>query len=160
MDKVYLGKFVNTHGIKGEIRIKSDFEYKDQVFKIGSKIYIANEEFTIISYRKHKDYDMVKLDGINSIEQIETLKNASVYVDRNDYDFDILYSDLIGMDVYQEGIYCGKVVEITKNILYPILKVQNKGMHLIPYTDKFVKSIDKNNNVISINYIKGLCDED
>ena len=39
MKIIYLGKFVNTHGLKGEIRIISDFEYKDEVFKIGNSIY-------------------------------------------------------------------------------------------------------------------------
>ena len=37
MDKVYIGKVVNTHGIKGELRILSDFPYKDKVFKINNK---------------------------------------------------------------------------------------------------------------------------
>ena len=40
MNKVLLGKYVNTHGIKGEIRIKSNFPYKSKVFKIGNEIII------------------------------------------------------------------------------------------------------------------------
>ena len=32
MDKVYIGKIVSTHGIKGEIRILSDFPYKNKVY--------------------------------------------------------------------------------------------------------------------------------
>ena len=43
MDLVYVGKIVNTHGIKGELRIKSDFEKKDLVFKVGGKIIIDKE---------------------------------------------------------------------------------------------------------------------
>ena len=44
MEYLYLGKIVNTHGIKGEIRILSDFDYKEKAFKVGSKIYIDDEE--------------------------------------------------------------------------------------------------------------------
>ena len=63
---IYLGKIVNTHGIKGEIRILSDFDYKDIVFKKDFKIYIGKDkqEETINTYRVHKNYDMI-LTGTN-----------------------------------------------------------------------------------------------
>ena len=38
----YLGKLVNTHGLRGEVKIISDFKYKDIVFKEGNIIYIDN----------------------------------------------------------------------------------------------------------------------
>ena len=58
MDLVYVGKIVNTHGIKGELRIKSDFERKELVFKIGNKIIIENVEHIIRTYRFHKIFDI------------------------------------------------------------------------------------------------------
>ena len=60
MNKIIIGKYVNTHGIKGEIRIKSNFKYKDKVFKIGNKI-IIDKPYEIMSYRVHKGFDMVTL---------------------------------------------------------------------------------------------------
>ena len=39
MDYIYIGKIVNTHGIKGEVRILSDFKYKDRIFKNGFNMY-------------------------------------------------------------------------------------------------------------------------
>ena len=41
---IYIGKIVNTHGIKGEIRILSDFEKKDSVFVVGMPIYIGRKK--------------------------------------------------------------------------------------------------------------------
>ena len=66
-NKVYVGKIVSTHGIKGEIRILSDFDYKEKVFKVGNKLIIENKEYTIKSYRKHKNYDMVTFIDRNHI---------------------------------------------------------------------------------------------
>ena len=43
MRKVYIGKIVNTHGIKGELRILSDFKYKEEVFVIGQNLIIDNK---------------------------------------------------------------------------------------------------------------------
>lgn len=160
MRLVYLGKFANTHGLKGEIRIISDFEFKESVFKVGNSIYIDNNKYIISSYRKHKNYDMVMLEGINSINDIEIYKGYNVYIDFDEYNFKYVYSDLIGMNVYMDNKYKGKVIEILKSKLYPILKVENNGNFLVPYTDVFVKKIDLDNKNIIINSIKGLLDED
>ena len=61
MEYIYVGKIVNTHGIKGEIRILSDFKYKNEIFKENFKLYIGTQkqEMIIKNYRKHKMYDMV-----------------------------------------------------------------------------------------------------
>ena len=47
MDNIYIGKIVSTHGIKGELRIISDFEYKDKVFVVGNKLIINDKEYII-----------------------------------------------------------------------------------------------------------------
>ena len=160
MRLIYLGKFVNTHGLKGEIRIISDFEFKESVFRVGNSIYIDDNKYIISSYRKHKNYDMVMLEGINNINDIEIYKGCNVYIDTDEYNFEYVYSDFIGMDVYMDNKYKGKVIEVLKSKLYPILKIENNGNFLVPYTDVFVKKIDLENKSIIINSIKGLLDED
>ena len=65
MKYVLIGKLVNTHGLKGEVRILSNFKYKDRVFIPGMKIYIGKEkkEEEIISYRHHKMFEMIMMKG-------------------------------------------------------------------------------------------------
>ena len=106
MNKVYLGKYVNTHGIKGEIRIKSSFPYKDKVFKKNNEIIILDNTYLINSYRVHKDYDMVTLDGISDINMIPFPKNISVFIDKDKFlsKNEYLDSDLIGFIVYNSKI--------------------------------------------------------
>ena len=48
MELVRIGKIVNTHGIKGELRILSDFEFKDKVFKKGVKVYVGKKNLLSI----------------------------------------------------------------------------------------------------------------
>ena len=64
MKYINVGKLVNTHGLKGEVRILSDFRHKKNVFVKGMKLYIGKkkEEFTINTYRFHKIYDMVTFE--------------------------------------------------------------------------------------------------
>lgn len=158
MKLVYIGKYTNTHGLKGEIKILSDFEYKDEVFKVGNKIIINNKEYIIDSYRVHKGYDMITLGGINNINDIESLKGSKVYVDNDDYNFEYVYNDLIGFKIYDTD-FRGEVIDIIKNKLYPLLKVKYNKNYLIPFTDIFIDKVDINKKTIYIHYMKGLYDE-
>ena len=153
MNKIIIGKYVNTHGIKGEIRIKSNFKYKDKVFKIGNEI-IIDKPYIIKSYRVHKDYDMVKLEGINSINDIINLKNHLVYIEREKYlnTSEYLDEDLIGMDVYCNNENLGKVSsirELSKN--KKLIEINNK---LIPF--ELIMNVDIKNKIIEIKYLEGL----
>lgn len=160
MNLVYVGKIVNTHGIKGEVKIISDFEYKDQIFKIGNKIFVDDETLEINSYRVHKNYDMITLKGFNDINEVLKYKNCRVYINRDDYEFELLTTDLIGMKVYDNSVYKGEVIDILKSDLYSLLKIKNKKVYLIPNIDTFIKKINKEEKIIEINYMKGLEDED
>ena len=92
MEKVLVGKYVKTHGIKGEIKIKSNFKYKDRVFKVGNLIFIGEKEFEITGYRIHQDYDMITLKGINDINEILPLKGSFVYFDKEKELLDKFYN--------------------------------------------------------------------
>lgn len=153
MNKVVLGKYVNTHGIKGEIRIKSSFPYKSKVFKINNEIIIDNKNYIIKSYRVHKDYDMVTLEGINSINDIPFPKNTKVYIDRDKYLLknEYLDSDLIGFIVYNSKLEREvlDIVYISKN-----KKLIQTSEGYIPF--ELVKNIDLDNKKIIVEEVEGL----
>ncbi len=153
MNKVLLGKYCNTHGIKGEIRIKSNFPYKDKVFKINNKIIINDVNYVIKSYRVHKGFDMVTLEGISSINDIPFPKNTKVYIDRDKFldKNDYLDSDLIGFIVYNS-----KIKKEVLDILYindtkKLIKVSDG---YIPF--ELVKNVDLENKKILIEDVDGL----
>ena len=83
MDLVYVGKIVNTHGIKGEVRILSDFDYKERVFKKEVSFYLGKEkqELMVSSYRHHKMFEMVTFEGINNINDVLKYKGDYIHVD-------------------------------------------------------------------------------
>lgn len=144
---IYLGKAVNTHGIKGEIRIKSDFELKELVFKNGFKLYFGKEKNceTINSYRIHKDYDMVTLEGINNINDVLKYKGISVYIKRDDLNLDendYVLEDLIGLNVKENEKTLGIIEDFMYNNGNILLCVKGKKNFYIPYNNVFIKSVD------------------
>ena len=161
MNLIYIGKLVNTHGLKGEVKLISDFKYKTDVFKKNNNIYINDIKYTINSYRKHKIFDMLTLESIDSIEKADELKGLSVYINKDEYKFSgYLDEDLINLDVYDNETYKGKVVDIYKTDTNDLLVIEGNKRHMVPYNDSFIKEVDLKNNKIYINYIKGLDNED
>ena len=156
---LYIGKVVNTHGIKGEVRIISDFKYKEMIFQKGNHLYIDDDNLVINTYRVHKNYDMVTFEGINDINEVLKYKGKNVYIDRNEYIFpDVLNEDLIGTKVYGQGKLVGVLSEIIKNANQEIMIIKNGDKkYMIPYVDEFVKSISTDK--IEVNVIEGLLNE-
>ena len=135
---IYIGKIVGTHGIKGEIKILSDSEIKDQVFCNSKQLYIGHNKqpIKITSYRHHQKYKMITMEGYNNINQVLDFIGQVLYAKRNDILVkDYLLNDLIGMEVKQDQIYLGKVVDIIKNSSNILLKVQKEKYFYIPKVD-------------------------
>lgn len=164
MEYIYIGDIVNTHGIKGELRILSDFKYKDKIFKHDFKFYIGRKKelLTVDTYRKHKEFDMVKFYEVEDINDALAYKGDKAYINRDDVKIDGYFNeDLINLDVYGNDIYIGKVEKIMKSSVQEIIIIKgNDKKHLIPYVDEFIKNIDLKNNRMDINVIEGLLDED
>ena len=160
MDNVYIGKVVKTHGIKGEIRILSDFPYKDNVFYIDNKLIIDNTLYTIKSYRVHKGYDMVTLDGFSNINDVLFLLKKDVYVSYDSLNLDdnqILDEELLTYTVLASDGSSGTIKEIfMASSNNKIMRVMFDREVLIPLNFPMIKKIDKKNKVINVELIEGM----
>ena len=160
MNKVYIGKIVNTHGIKGELRILSDFPYKDKVFKNNNKLIIDDNEYIIKSYRVHKNYDMVTLDDYNDINEVLFLLKKKVYFNKEDLslnDNEILDEDLIKYKVITKEWKYGTRKEIfMASPENKILRLEIDKEVLVPFNSPMIINIDKEKEEITIDIIDGM----
>ncbi|MDD4036091.1 MAG: ribosome maturation factor RimM [Bacilli bacterium] len=163
MDYIYIGKIVNTHGIKGELRLLSNFRYKALVFVKGMSIYIGAQKTKekIASYRTHKNFDMIMLESLSNINEVLKYKGMDVYIERKDIQLGnnkFLDEDLIGLSVYTDNKCIGIVTDIISNPGNDLLVIitEDKKELLIPYVDPFIKEIDLKKNKIVVNLIEGL----
>ena len=163
MTLIKIGKIVNTHGIKGELRLLSKFPYKDKVFINNMKIYIDKKDIEVINtYRKHKNFDMITLKGYSNINEVLKYKGKYVYVDNNDIVLDnnkYLDEDLIGLNVIYEDNDKGIITDIERYDKTVLFNIKGKTQeYLIPYNDNLIDNIDMKNKKIFIKDIKGLFD--
>lgn len=163
MKYLCIGKIVNTHGIKGEVRILSDFKYKNKVFHKNFKVYIGKEkqEENINSYRPHKQFDMITIEGITNINDVLKYKGSQIYINREDLILDAgeyLDEDLINLDVIVDQEIVGKVVRIEKGPQNRIIVNKNGTLYLVPYVCDIIKQINLKEGTITLENIKGLLD--
>ena len=166
--KVEVGKIVNTHGIKGEVKIKSNSDFTDKRFQPGEIVEIARKdkaplEFKIASYRMHKGLHMLTFEGINNINDIEYLKGETLLQERDHEEIELgeheyYYSDIIGWTVFNEDTPIGRVIEIFETGANDVWVVKGDKEYLIPYIADVVKEIDVEGRRIQITPMEGLLD--
>ncbi|MEW9108567.1 MAG: ribosome maturation factor RimM [Cytobacillus gottheilii] len=170
MQKYYnVGKIVNTHGIKGEVRVISKTDFADERYKPGNSLTLfmpeAKEpiELTIKSHRKHKNFDLLTFNGYENINEIEKMKGGILKVSEDQLgaleDNEFYYHEIIGCEVTTtSGEEIGKIKEILSPGANDVWVIKGKGGKelLIPYIEDVVKSVDVKTKQIVIEPMEGL----
>jgi 16S rRNA processing protein RimM len=161
-NKYHIGKIVNTHGIKGEVKIYSTSDFNR--FFAGQSVYLIKNhqrvDLLVENVRPHKNLLIVKFEKYSNINEILAFKGFDLFaddileeeLDENDYH----YSNLIGKKAYtDQDVYIGVVtacIEVPQGHLLEI-KSEDKKV-LIPFISHFVGEID--DEKIIIHPIEGL----
>lgn len=169
MKKQYLetAKIVAAQGLKGEVRVQyycDDAEF----FRKLKRLFLGGEkkEIKLISSRPHGNLAVLKLEGVNSREEVTPLVGKLLYMDRNDVKLEkgvYFLQDLIGLEVRDadsDKIY-GVVDDIYQNgaaDVYSIKTPEGKQL-MFPAIPEVLISRDIDGGVITIRPLKGLFDD-
>lgn len=161
-----VGQIVNTNGLKGLLKINP---FTDDItrFERLKTILVDHKkellEFEIESVRYQKKQVLLKLKGIDTIEEAEKYREDYLKINRNKEEKlpeDTYYIvDLIGLDVYTEnGELLGKLDDIFStgsNDVYVVKNSEGKQI-LLPAISDVIKNIDLEQKKIVVNLIEGL----
>ena len=165
--EVEVGQIVNTHGIKGEVKVKSNSDFTETRFQPGEQLLVKHNNnteivYTVASYRIHKGFHMLRFEGINNINEIEHLKGDYIYQERDHQDIELgeheyYYSDIIGCTVFKDDdTPIGRVINIFETGANDVWVVKGEKEYLIPYIEDVVKDIDIETKTIKITPMEGL----
>lgn len=168
--RLKVGKIVNTHSLKGEVKVISSTDFEEERFKKGSKLLITRgnqliREVIVESYRNHKNFLLVKFEGIDSVEEAEKLKNLQIKIDSDEVgeleENEFYFHEIIGCQVFDENDRnLGEIIDILTpgaNDVWVIKGEKGKEI-LIPYIEDVVKQIDIINKKVNIEVMEGLID--
>lgn len=154
MKLIKFGKIVNTHGLRGELKISSNSDFKNERLKKGSKLVVDDTEYFVNTWRTHKNHELVTFEGFPHINDVEFLKGSDVFVEVED-ETDEYIPNLIGMRVIdQNDNEIGKIVEITTYPMYDILVITGEKRYLIPFIDKFI--MEQTKEYIKVELLPGM----
>ncbi len=163
MNYILIGKINGTHGLKGELKLKSDFLYKDKVLKKDFTVYIGKEKLKVRleDVRRHNDVYLICFKDYLNIDLVHNFKNKYLYVKREDLGLEsneYVFEDYLNLDCFYNETYLGKVscVEDCGLNNYVLLIKGDKEI-LIPINDRFIKEIVLGDKII-FKDVEGLID--
>lgn len=169
MLKQYLeiGKIVGTHGVRGELRAECWCD-SPQFFSSFKKLYFdEGKEKLDVASRPHKNIALVKIKGVDSVEQADLLRGRVLYVNRKDIKLPKgtnFIQDIIGLEVVDidtEVVY-GKVTEVIKtgaNDVYEVKNESGKAFYVPVIKDVVIETSPKKGKVF-LKSMKGIFDDE
>jgi 16S rRNA processing protein RimM len=149
-----VGKIINTHGIKGEVKVQSTTDDLSRFKKLKSA-YIDNNEVKIVGCKLQPGKVILKIDGIDSIEEASKLKNKFIEVKREDaikLPKDSYYAvDIIGCEVFEEtGNKLGTIDDIIYTGSNDVYWIKGEKEILIPALKTIITEINIDNKKVII----------
>ena len=153
------GKIVNTHGVRGEVRIEVWLDSPALLKRCG-RVYLGGEEKKILSAREHKGFLIAQLEGVADVGAAQALKNRVVQIARADAKLPrgaYFLQDIIGACVVDEsGAEVGRLAEVLELPSQRVYVVKGETEHLIPAVPAFIRNTDAENGVITVRLIEGM----
>ena len=165
MEYLTLGKIIDTFSLDGSVKILSSTTNQDIRYRKGNKVFISDsgemKEFTVASYRRSSNCDIVKFQEITTVDEASLLKGKEVLVIKDSNDLKegyYFYSDLKGCTIIADGKKLGQVIEVEEFPAQLTLrcKATNGKPFFVPFVKAFIKSVSIENKEIEINFVEGL----
>jgi 16S rRNA processing protein RimM len=165
-----IGKIANTHGLKGDVKVFPTTEDVQRFSLLVSKeVFVINKDvpkkYTIQNVKYHKNMAILKFKEIDTIEQAELLKNATIKIPKELAlplaEGEFYLKDIYDMEVTtDEGEYLGVIVDIMQtgaNDVYVVEKDGDKKTQiLIPSIKQCILDLDIENKKMKVHLLKGL----
>ena len=153
------GQIVNTHGVRGEVRIVPWAD--DAAFlKKFKTFYIDDKPVRVKSSRVHKEMLIAALEGIDDINAAMPLKNKVIKINRDDAKLpkgSFFIQDILGAEVKdEEGKLIGKLTDVMDLPRGQVYEVKGETDHLIPAVPEFVLNVDAEAGEIIVRLIEGM----
>lgn len=165
-----VGKIVNTHGIRGEVKVLTITDFPDERYEAGNVLYLFHDSLpqplpvTVASRRNHKNMDILKFTEFNNINEVEKFKGGMLRVAKSDVvpakEGEYYFHEIIGCRVFTEDEEeLGTVTEILQpgaNDVWVVRRADEDAEILIPFIEDCVKKVDTAEKRITVHLMEGL----
>lgn len=150
------GEIVTTHGVRGEVKVLPWADSPDFLMDY-KRVLIGTSEYKVEQCRIQKSCNLMKLSGIDTMEQAQQLRGKIIKIYRQDAPADLIFAaELIDMEVYCEEQCIGKVADVLDYPGNKVYVVKGEHEYMIPAVKQFVLSTDLQENRMQVKLIEGM----
>ena len=154
------GEIVTTHGVRGEVKVLSWLDSPEMLCEFD-RCRISGREYVMDSVRVQKTCNLVKLRGVDTMEDAQKLRGKTMELYREDISDELISAELVDVEVYADGACIGKIKEVLDYPGNSVYVVQGEREYLIPAVKEFILSTDLERNQMQVKLLKGMAsDED
>lgn len=165
LDMIQIGRIVNAHGIRGEVRVQP--RDTDPSFLTTFKtFYLEGQPLQPTACHVHKNLVLMKFPGVDDMNAALTLKDKPLFIRREDAHLpqgEYFDDELLGMEVYDEatGDLLGELVAVEPYPASKIYTVKGKREYLIPAVkDAFIRRVDLDQNRMEVHVWEGMATDE
>lgn len=159
MRKEYLeaGKIVSIHGVRGEVKV---LPWADgpEFLTAFDRVYLSGREYPVESVRIQKSCNLLKLRGVDTVEQAQALRDRTVLVRRSDVELEegFFIAELIGLPVYAGGVEIGRLREVLPMPGNDVYVIRGEKEYMIPAVKEFVQEINVEEGFLKVSLLEGM----
>ena len=150
------GEIVTTHGVRGEMKVLPWADGPEFLCDFD-RVRIAGVEYKIESCRVQKSCNLLKLKGIDTMEDAQKIRTKVVEIFRSDAPKDIIFAaELTGIAVFSEGVQIGKITDVLDYPGNKVYVVKGEKEYMIPAVKAFILDTDLDKGIMQVRLIEGM----
>ena len=150
------GEIVTTHGVRGEMKVYPWSDGPDFLTSFR-RVRIDGCEYSVENCRVQKNCTLLKLKGVESVDDVQKLRGKVVEVYREDAPKGLIFAaELLGMEVFSGERFLGEITDVLDYSGNKVYVVEGENTYMIPAVKEFVLSMDLDTNKMEIKLIEGM----
>ncbi len=154
------GEIVTTHGVRGEVKVLCWLDDPEMLTDFD-RCRISGKEYEMDEVRVQKTCNLVKLQGVDTMEAAQLLRGKKLELYREDIDPNVIFAaELVGVEVYADGENIGKISEVLDYPGNTVYVVKGKREYMIPAVKAFILHTDVDANRMEVKLLEGMASDE
>lgn len=156
LEFIEAGEIVTTHGVRGEMKILPWGDSPEFLLDF-KRVRIAGADYKVEACRVQKTCNLLKVKGIDTVEDAQALRGKTVEIYRSDCDPELIFAaELVGVQVYENEKLLGKINQVLDYPGNKVYVVKGEHEYMIPAVKAFILSTDMDNGTMQVKTIEGM----
>ena len=152
------GEIVNTHGIRGEVKILPWADDPDFLTAFDV-LYLDGTPYEVEAARVHKTMVLVKFRGVEDVNEAQKLRGKVIQIDRSGLELEdgtVFIADLIGLPVFAGEEEIGRVADVLTMPGNDVYVVKGDHEYMIPAVSEFLEEVSIAKGIVRVRLIEGM----